>query len=159
LRVTLPGARRLAGVIVVTAFGLLSSADGTSALAAPAAHYLEQRTVGVTLASVLPELPPPPQPLTRDLIIEMVAATWPEDPDTAVRILMCESHGGENPDAFSLETPNGGPMQLNRFTWEPFFAGLNGWTWEQIVTDINIHLQAARIIYDRWGGWEPWRCR
>jgi hypothetical protein len=155
----LPGAGRLAGVVTLTAFALLWSADGATADAAPSPDYLKQETVAVTLAPIVAELPPPPEPLTRDRLIQLVAANWPEDPDTAVRILICESQGGEHPDTFSLEAANGGPMQLNRFTWEPYFAARTGWTWEQIVADIDIHLQAARIIYDRAGGWEPWRCR
>jgi hypothetical protein len=72
---------------------------------------------------------------------------------------MCESRAGEHPDTYSLTRANGGPMQINRVTWERFFRVNHGWTWEQVVTDIDIHLQAARIIYERSRGWSPWRCR
>jgi hypothetical protein len=49
-------------------------------------------------------------------------------------------------------------MQLDRYTWEPFFESGYGWSWEQVVTDIHIHLRASRIIYDRAGSWSAWRC-
>jgi hypothetical protein len=101
---------------------------------------------------------PEPEPLTPERILALVQAAWPEDSVRAARILMCESKAGAHEDTFSLSAPNGGPMQLNRFTWEPYFEANFGWTWEQIVTNIDVHLLAARHIYDRAGGWSPWRC-
>lgn len=47
-------------------------------------------------------------------------------------------------------------MQLERQTWEPFFAELRGWTWEQLARDLTAHFDAARIVFDRAGGWGPW---
>jgi hypothetical protein len=96
--------------------------------------------------------------LTRDRLIEMVQATWPEDPSTATRILICESDAGDDPDTYDVTAANGGPMQLDRYTWAPFFAEGYGWTWDQVVTDVQLNLQAARVVYDRARGWSPWRC-
>lgn len=52
-------------------------------------------------------------------------------------------------------------MQLARAVWAPVFVRLYGWTWEQVVLDLEIHFAAARHIYDEalraWGdGWLPW---
>lgn len=146
-------------LLVVSA--LLHSADSISAFTeVPQAYVATTPVAGVTLhVLAAPEPPPPPVVPTRERLIALAQATWPHDPETAVRILVCESQAGDHPDTFSLEAENGGPMQLNRSTWEPYFAAMNGWTWEQLVTDEAIHFQAARIIYDRAGGWAPWRCR
>jgi hypothetical protein len=102
--------------------------------------------------------PAPEPPLTRDRLVSMVRQTWPEDPDRAESILYCESHAGDDPATFSLETPNGGPMQISRYTWEDYFLVNYSWDWRQIVQDVTVHLLAARVIYDRAGGWSAWRC-
>lgn len=117
-------------------------------------HSTVQAPAGAAHFDVIPE----PWPPGRERLIELVKATWPEDPWTATRVLECESRAGTHADTYSVTAANGGPMQLNRYTWEPFFAANYGWSWEQVVTDVPIHLQAARIIYDRSKGWGPWRC-
>ena len=102
--------------------------------------------------------PAPEAPLTRDRLIELVRETWPDDPARATSILICESGAGDDPATFDVDAPNGGPMQLSRYTWASFFHDGFGWDWDQVVKDIHIHLAAARIIYDRSGGWSAWRC-
>ena len=96
-----------------------------------------------------------PSPETLEL---RVAATWPDDPDRAVRVLGCESTDGLNPETYDLDAPNGGPLQINRGTWKDFFEENFGWTWDEVVNNIDIHLQAARFIYDDSGSWTPWEC-
>lgn len=118
------------------------------------------------MISKLPELdadataapPAAPRPPTRERLLELVRSTWPEDPGNAARILICESQAGEHPDTYLLDAANGGPMQLSRDTWAPFFEARYGWSWERVVTDADTHLRAARIVYDRASGWSPWRC-
>lgn len=50
-------------------------------------------------------------------------------------------------------------MQINKATWADFFEREYGWPWAQVVLDDVTNFQAARIIYDRAGGWTPWACR
>jgi len=73
-----------------------------------------------------------------------------------------ESSDGQDPHTFDLTLENGGPMQINRW-WLPYFAERFGWTWTQVVQNIDINLMAARIVYhDATGwspsGWSPWEC-
>jgi hypothetical protein len=117
----------------------------------------------LTAEDPLPEAPPetpevPVWPPARETVIAAVMAAWPEDPATAVSVLLCESDAGQHPDTYDLEADNGGPMQINWWTWHAYFQEGHGWAWEQVVTDLGIHLQASRIIYDRAGGWFPWSC-
>ena len=97
----------------------------------------------------------PPLPET---LVERVRSRFPEDPDTAENILRCESRAGADPDAWDLSQPDGGPMQINRATWEDVLYEDYGWTWSQVVFDLPTHLRAARVIYERAGGWEDWSC-
>jgi len=70
----------------------------------------------------------------------------------------CESGHGTDPATYDLTAAHGGPLQISKATWEPFFAGR--WTWEQIVTDPDIHYQAAYIIWERAGRtFSPWGCK
>ena len=96
---------------------------------------------------------PPP-----DQILESVRRHWPEDADAAEAVLRCESSAGADPGTWDLSEADGGPMQINRRTWEKFFYKKYGWTWRQVVLDLETHLQAAREIYDRAGGWDDWTC-
>lgn len=98
------------------------------------------------------------QPAPEAVLLKALRSTWPADLPEAKRILWCESRNGLDPDAWDLSRPDGGPMQLNRETWEPYFEEKYGWTWEQVVFDVNIHFQAAREVYDRTGGWARWTC-
>lgn len=85
-----------------------------------------------------------------------VCAAWPEQPLKAIDVALCESGLGRHPDTFRLDAIHGGPFQIARSVWAPWFAAHYGWSWEQVVTDPAIHVRAARIIYDRAGGWAPW---
>ena len=99
------------------------------------------------------EAPPPVvEPLP-----EMVRQTFPEDPDRAAAILSCESTDGLDPRAYDPSEDNAGPMQINRW-WEPFFQENFGWSWDDLVFNVSINLQAARFVYDDAGGWSPWEC-
>lgn len=93
-----------------------------------------------------------------DTILDFVQSTWPEDVVRATRIVFCESMAGQHQDTYNLDTDNGGPMQINWYTWAGYFESIYGWSWEQIVTDLPTHFQAARHIYDRAGSWAPWGC-
>ena len=95
---------------------------------------------------------------SRSEVEARVRASWPEDPETAVRVATCESDVGEHPTTYALDAENGGPMQLNRATWEGYFWERYGWSWERVVTDLDIHFAAAREVFERGGGWFPWSC-
>ncbi len=147
---------------MIFALSFLGSTDSAHAAAPelPAAGTTATQTPPLTLelrdedASAPAEAWPP----TSERLLEWAQATWPEDPRTAVRILLCESKAGQDGETYLLEAANGGPMQLNQYTWAPFFEANYGWTWGQVVTDMDIHFRAARVIYDRARGWSPWRC-
>jgi len=72
----------------------------------------------------------------------------------------CESTHGADERTYSLDAPDGGRLQLNRATWESFFERNHGWPWERVVRDLDTHLHAAYIVWQRAGGtWSPWSCR
>jgi hypothetical protein len=96
--------------------------------------------------------PPPPEE-----VVSQVRATFPEDPDTAERIVFCESRAGQHPRTYDLEVGHAGPMQIAKRVWEPFFRDRYGWDWEEVVRNLSVHLQAARIIWER-SGWAAWEC-
>ena len=71
----------------------------------------------------------------------------------------CESGHGTHPDTYKLDAENGGRLQLNRQTWANFFLDNYGWTWEQVVNDLDTHLHAAAIVWERAGQiFAPWTC-
>lgn len=107
-------------------------------------------------------LPAQGQPLpTLDLILEYARATFPEAPEVAARITACEINGYPDPGVaaivFDTERAYGGPMQLARAVWAPVFAAV-GWQWDSVVMDLPTHFAAARIVYERAGGFGPWGC-
>ena len=108
------------------------------------------------LALVETEIAPQWPPSVED-VIAGVRQTWPEDPDRAVRVVYCESKYGTHVRTYDLEAANGGPMQINRFTWKWYFEAYYGWSWDAVVADLQTHLAAARIIYDS-SGWSAWSC-
>lgn len=91
-----------------------------------------------------------PQVTTEPRSIEQkIRDTFPEDPDTAVRIAKCES--SMNPKAINRKNKNGsvdyGLFQIN---------SVHGYT-ENYLMDIDNNLRIARELYDR-QGWRPWVC-
>ncbi len=112
----------------------------------------------------MPASPPLSTSLARgvvpmDTYLRVLAKTaWPEDTAAALNILHCESRTGRDPNAWRTDAPDGGPYQINRFTWERFFLDRYGWSWEQITRDPATNTAAARIIYDRTGDWSAWSC-
>ena len=83
---------------------------------------------------------------------------WPEDPEGARRIVMCESHAGQDVRTYDLDAANGGPFQISSAVWAAYFEANYGWKWETVVRDLDVHMRAARVIYDEAGDWSPWRC-
>lgn len=83
----------------------------------------------------------------------LIRATFPEDPDTAVAIAQCES--SLNPEAVNHHNPNGsydsGLMQINSVhTPRLSELGLD-------PKNAQDNLTYARILYDE-RGWQPWVC-
>ena len=96
--------------------------------------------------------------ITSEQLMDLIVSAWPDDPDSAASIFYCESDAGAHPDTWDLSRPDGGPLQINRATWGPYFAEKYGWTWDQVVRDVEIHIAAAREIYDKRGDWSLWAC-
>lgn len=82
-------------------------------------------------------------------IEDKIRATFPEDPDMAVRIAKCES--GMRANAFNGKNRNGswdaGVMQIN---------SIHGYSKEYLF-DVDNNLKVARKLYNR-QGWRPWVC-
>lgn len=94
-------------------------------------------------------------------LLEGAARYWPASELSSVwAIDGCESTHGTDPRTYDLGAENGGRLQLNRSTWEDFFWLNYGWTWDQVVNDLDIHLHAAFIVWQRAGNsWSPWACK
>lgn len=93
----------------------------------------------------------PPIEWTRDTLEAYVRTVFPEDPDTAVRIVTAES--GWNPNAVSA-TDDHGLFQINGVHLRPF-----GVAWGYTRTDLLdpvLNIRVARAVYDEAGGWTPW---
>ena len=103
-----------------------------------------------------------PSGLYDPMLVELICRAWPEQMAKAVAVAKCESDLGRHPDTYRLDRPHGGPFQLSRQWsadgdgWERYFREKYGWSWDQVVTDVIIHVAAAREVYDRSGGWSPW---
>jgi hypothetical protein len=152
--------RRALALGFFLALGGLAARD--SAEAALPRPPLQRDHQAVSPAWRGPTLSQRPARPSADALIQRVAATFPEDTDRAIRILGCESSNGLDALTYDMTLDNGGPLQINRW-WESYFAEANGWTWDEIVNDLDIHLRAARFVYDdatTWSrsGWSPWEC-
>lgn len=83
-------------------------------------------------------------------IYDVVAAYFPEQPDSAYRRVICESGG--NPGAVN---PNGhyGLWQFDYATW----ASVGG-TGNPAAASAEEQTMRARMLYNL-RGWQPWECR
>lgn len=81
----------------------------------------------------------------------LVRQTWPEDPDTAVRVIACESHW--NPWATGRQGERGLAQihPIHRARVEAM-----GLTWDDMF-DPLANLRVARAIWEE-SGWAPWSC-
>lgn len=92
-----------------------------------------------------------PEPLS---MREIVAAYWPEQPDYAWAIVLCESDldGDGQPDADVVSLRRlGGAGEQGAWQIHP----VNGMV---VVPDFEAQTAQARRIYDA-RGWQPWSCR
>lgn len=87
-----------------------------------------------------------------DGLEQLVAQAFPEDPETAMRIVSCES--GWDPTARS-RTGDTGLFQINDIHRAPggVAAGLTVEDLKDPVTNVTV----ARALYDA-QGWTPWAC-
>jgi len=97
---------------------------------------------------------------SRERIIEEIRNTFPEDPDTAVRIAKCES--GLVADIQSQhilsygQERSFGVMQVHEPVWKHHADRLGLPNWR---TDPGENLKLARFIYESAGKrWTPWSC-
>lgn len=83
---------------------------------------------------------------------ELVRQAFPEDPDTAVRIVTCESQW--NPQARS-RTGDSGLFQINDIHRGPsgHAAGMS----VEDLFDPMVNIRVARALYEE-SGWYPWVC-
>lgn len=84
-------------------------------------------------------------------IEDKIRATFPEDPENAVKIARCES--GLKEKAFNPANTNGttdsGIFQIN---------SVHGVA-KHILMDSDVNIAVARVIYERAGNsWRPWVC-
>jgi len=97
---------------------------------------------------------------TREDIIEKIKAAFPEDPETAVKVAICESH--LVPDIQSHHVLNGireesfGLFQIHAPSWHKVALKLG---LEDYRTSIEENIAMARYIYTSGGNsWQPWSC-
>lgn len=114
-------------------------------------------TVPVTTTTAAPVVEPErtsvPPILGDGDLVALVRATFPEDPDTAVRIVSCES--GWNPAAVS-HTDDHGLFQIHA----PVHLGPGGVAAGLTREDLHdpaTNVRVARILFDQ-SGWYPWVC-
>ena len=94
------------------------------------------------------DVPVPPE----SEILDLIHALWAE-PQWATAECIARHESGLGTNLVPSETDDWGVFQLNRPTWQPFFMAL-GWGWNPLEAEWNI--AAARVVYDRAGGWSPW---
>ena len=84
-------------------------------------------------------------------------ASWPEEQWANVAAVdACESSSGAHPDTYRLDAVHGGRMQIARAVWAEWLLANYGWTWSEVVTNVQIQFAAAYIIWERAGSWAPW---
>lgn len=112
-------------------------------------------TAPTTTTTVAPALAPAPasRPTGEETLVALVRDTFPEDPETAVRIVSCES--GWNPAAVS-HTDDHGLFQIHA----PIHLGPGGVAAGLSREDLHdpaTNVRVARILFDQ-SGWQPWVC-
>lgn len=100
---------------------------------------------------------------TPQRIIQEVKTTFPENPDRAVTVFMCESGRDTDGDGVKELQPKAvsptndfGIAQINRTTWHwtALSMGL-----DEYQTDVKQNLAMARHIYEEAGNsFSPWTC-
>jgi hypothetical protein len=106
---------------------------------------------------------PEPSP-PRELTLEERICSYDWDCATALDVFTCESQLGQHPDTYNVDHEDGGVTQLNKATWGWWFLVNYGWTWEMIVLNDDLNLEAAHIVYHEHEkvfdepGWEAWSC-
>jgi len=83
---------------------------------------------------------------------QLVLNAFPEDPETAARIVSCES--GWDPAARS-RTGDTGLFQINDIHRAP--GGVAEGLTVDDLKDPNTNIQVARRLYEQ-SGWQPWTC-
>ena len=83
-------------------------------------------------------------------IAEKIRKAFPEDPDTAVAIAMCESRLDPTREGDTdMEKHSWGLFQINQ-TWHKFDT--------ETLTNPDENIRIAKEIKDRWGNWNAWSC-
>jgi len=88
---------------------------------------------------------------TPKTIEDKIRATFPEDPENAIKIFRCES--GLKPEAFNGKNNNG--------TWDAGIGQVNQihGVAKHMLFDTEVNLAVSRLIYERAGNsWRPWVC-
>jgi hypothetical protein len=116
--------------------------------------YAEEKKIVVEPEVVLIEIA-----WGEESIIKKIKNTFPEDPETAVKIARCESglkmiqsnhlHNG-------VQEPSYGIFQIHKPSWERKAKELGYWNYQ---TDVEENIKMARYIYDNAGKtWKDWSC-
>lgn len=137
--------------ISLLAFGVLESKIEPRAIAYTApVEVIEPREVQIRIVV----------DWTPERIEQGIRETFPEDPETAVKIARCES--GLVPDIQSHHTVNGvreasfGIFQIHAPSWHSVAMKLGHTNYQSEVED---NLAMARHIYDSAGkSWKDWSC-
>lgn len=88
----------------------------------------------------------------KERIKQEIRNTFPEDPETAIKIANCES--GLVINQIGRTSPDYGLMQINSPAWDRTAKKLG---YGDYKTNPRHNLAMARYLYDR-AGWQPWVC-
>lgn len=92
-------------------------------------------------------------------IIKKIKDTFPEDPETAVKVAKCESGWKmiqSNHVTNGVREPSHGIFQIHKPSWDRVAKELGYWNYQ---TDVEENIKMARFIYDNAGKkWKDWSC-
>jgi len=106
-------------------------------------------SVAPVVAHSAPRTAAAPRIVPSGELYEHLTAAFPEDPDLAYAVVMCESSGNA-----AANTGNGyyGMWQFDLGTWQSV-----GGTGLPSDASVDEQIMRARMLYER-RGWQPWEC-
>lgn len=120
----------------------------------------------VTAEEVVVDLPEPLKEVQVEVVIdwteerikEEIRKTFPEDPETAIKVAGCESGLKMLPSRHvkdGVQEPSYGIFQIHAPSWDNKAKNLG---FGDYKNDIQDNIKMARYIYEARGSWYDWSC-